>query len=327
MALMPSTRARTTVLAAACAGVALIGVAGSTGAVSAAPTTAAAHHAVAKKHAQPKVVAGSRYLALGDSVPFGFRGSNAIPTSHNNYSKPKTFVGYPEDIAKNLGLKVANLACPGETTSSLINPKRPSNGCENHFDTTTGKQVKGGYVTASPLHVKYADRTAKNGQLATAVKFLKAHHNVRLVSLMIGANDGFLCLTKDAVKAGSCNLATTVAKVSKNVGRIFKAIRNKAHYKGQIVLLSYYSTDYSDAAASGQSKLLNGALAGAAKPFNVKIANGFGAFRKAARQAKGNTCTAQLLTQLKTQPASCGVHPSVSGQALLAQAIEQRIRK
>ena len=321
MALMPSTRMRRSALAAACAGVTLISVAGLTGAIGAAATPLSTHHVVAKKAGQPKVVAGTRYLALGDSVPFGFRESNAIPTNKNNYSKPKTFVGYPEDVAKNLGLKVANLACPGETTSSLINPKKPSNGCENSFNGT--KQVKGGYATLNPLHVKYKDTTKKNGQLATAVKFLKAHKNVRLVSLMIGANDGFLCLEHGA----SCNLGAAVATISKNATHIFKTIRTKGHYKGQIVLVNYYSTDYSDAAATGQSKLLNSALLAAAKPFNVEVANSFGAFRKASLQAHGKTCTAQLLTQLKTTPASCGVHPSVSGQALLAQAVEQAIKK
>ena len=92
---------------------------------------AASHHVATNRATEKPVVAGSRYLALGDSVTFGYRESNAIPTSRNNYNKPKTFVGYPEVIQRALGLKVANLACPGETSASLINPKKPSNGCEN----------------------------------------------------------------------------------------------------------------------------------------------------------------------------------------------------
>jgi lysophospholipase L1-like esterase len=323
MALMPSTRARTTVLAAACAGVALVGVAGSTGAVMAAPTTMAAHHAVAKKHAQPKVVAGSRYLALGDSVAFGFREANAIPTNKNDYTKPKTFVGYPEDVARNLGLRVANLACPGESSGSLISPKRASNGCENHFNGT--KQVTGGYATAFPLHVKYADKTAKNGQLATGVKFLKAHHNVRLVSLMIGANDGFLCQEKTADHCVS-EFNATLAKIGKNVARILKAVRNSG-YHGQIVIAQYYSLDYGNAIDNFQAKGLNSAMQTAAKPFHVRVAHTFSMFRKAAQQAGGDTCKAQLLTQLKNGSTPCGVHPSVSGQALIAQAVEQAIKR
>jgi lysophospholipase L1-like esterase len=279
---------------------------------------------VTKQPAQPPVVAGSRYVALGDSVPFGFRELNAIPVAKNDYSKPATFIGFPEDVAKNLGLKVTNLACPGETTSSMINPQRPSNGCENHYDTLSKKQVKGGYIMSSPLHVKYKDTTAKNGQLATAVKYLTTHKDVRLVSLMIGANDGFLCL----VKGSACNLGATVAAIGTNVGRILKAIRTKGHYTGQIVLVTYYSTDYSSAATTGQSKLLNSALVSAAQPYKVKVANSLASFRKAAAQVRGNTCAAQLLTQLKNaDPTPCGVHPSVAGQALLAQTLEQAIKK
>jgi lysophospholipase L1-like esterase len=324
MAMMPSTRARKAALAAACAGVTLIGVAGSSGAVLAAPRPMAAHHAAVKKHAQPKVVAGSRYLALGDSVAFGFRESNAIPTNRNNYKLQKTFVGYPEDVASNLGLKVANLACPGETTGSLINPTRPSNGCEN--SPSAKGQVKSGYATNFPLHVKYADKTARNGQLATGIHFLKTHKNVRLVSLMIGANDGFLCQETTADHCAS-ELGAVLTKIGKNVTTMLKQIRGRAHYNGQIVIAQYYSIDYRSGLDNAQSQALNNAMQSAAKPFHVRIAHTFSLFRKAAAQAGGDTCAAQLLTQLKTTPASCGVHPSVSGQALIAQAVEQAVKK
>jgi lysophospholipase L1-like esterase len=322
MAMRPSTRARTTALVAACAGVTVFGVAVSTGSVLASASPAATHHVAAThrtaaKTAVKPVVVGSRYLALGDSVSFGYREPNAIPITKNNYKKVKTFVGFPEDVADNLGLKVANLACPGETTTSFIDPSKPSNGCENHYDATTGKQVNGGYRTAYKLHTSY-----HGAQLAYGVKYLKAHKNVRLVSLMIGANDGFLCLSNP-----KCQLLNAVAKIGKNVGTILKTIRTKAHYTGQIVLVNYYSTNYADPTATGESNLLNSTLETAAKPYHVTIANAFASFKKAAAQAHGDTCTAQLLTQLKTTPATCGVHPSVAGQALLAQTIEQAIKK
>ena len=62
----------------------------------------------------------------------------------------------------------------------------------------------------------------------------------------------------------------------------------------------------------------------AAKPFHVVMADGFAAFRAAARQSGGDSCKAGLLTQLTT--GGCGVHPSLAGQALLALAVEQAIR-
>ncbi|HEX3908847.1 MAG TPA: GDSL-type esterase/lipase family protein [Mycobacteriales bacterium] len=324
MALRPSTRARTAALGAACAGITLIGVAGSSGTMLASATPAASHHMVKKPAAQRPVVKGSGYLALGDSVTFGYRESNAIPTTRNNYNKPRTFVGYPEDIQRNLGLKVANLACPGETSASLINPKKPSNGCENSPSTTGQTPV--GYATNFPLHFKYKDTKASNGQLATAVRYLKAHPNTRLVSLMIGANDGFLCQEK----GGCTTLAefnAVLTKIGKNVTHTLKAIRNNAHYTGQIVIVQYYSLDYSNSTDTLQSNSLNGAMENAAKPFHVRIAKSFALFKKAAAQAGGDACKAQLLTQLKNGTTTCGVHPSVSGQALLAQAVEAAIKK
>jgi lysophospholipase L1-like esterase len=65
----------------------------------------------------------------------------------------------------------------------------------------------------------------------------------------------------------------------------------------------------------------------AAKPFNVKVAKTFALFKKAAAQAGGDTCGAQLLTQLKNGTTPCGVHPSVAGQALIAQAVERAVKK
>jgi lysophospholipase L1-like esterase len=177
-----------------------------------------------------------------------------------------------------------------------------------------------------PLHEKYKDKTSKNGQLATAVKYLKAHPNTRLVSLMIGANDAFLCQEK-----GGCTtlqeFGKVITRISKNVTHTLKTIRGKAHYTGQLVIVQYYSLDYSNSIDTLQSTSLNSAMESAAKPFHVRIANSFALFKKAAAQAGGDVCKAQLLTQLKDGMTPCGVHPSVSGQALLAQAVEAAIKK
>src|SRR5437588_139096 len=79
-------------------------------------------------HPQP-IVPGTRYLALGDSVTFGYMESNVVPAP--NYHNASSFLGYPEQFGAQLRVNVANAACPGETSSSLINPKAISNGCEN----------------------------------------------------------------------------------------------------------------------------------------------------------------------------------------------------
>jgi lysophospholipase L1-like esterase len=264
------------------------------------------------------VVAGSRYLALGDSISFGFREPTNLPAP--DYSKATNFAGWPEDVAKALGLKLTNAACPGETTSSLINKKAESNGCESHYDSTAGQQVVGGYRTVNPLHVSY-----RGSQLAFAESFLKQHPGTRLVSLMIGANDGFLCqkTTSDGCESEFFGLLT---KIHNNITTILKGIRGTG-YAGQIVLLTYYSSNYADNTTTGEIAVLNNSIVQAVKPYNVRIASGFDAFQAATQQNGGDACQAQLLTVLTNGDAPCGVHPSIQGQALLAQTVMARIKK
>jgi len=94
---------------------------------------------------------------------------------------------------------------------------------------------------------------------------------------------------------------------------------------GQIVIVNYYSLDYRSDAQNALSQALNHAVDAAAEPYHVTVADGFVMFQKAAEQAGGDTCGAGLLTVLAA--GGCGSHPSVAGQVLLAQAVEEAIRK
>src|SRR6202035_1442943 len=212
----------------------------------------------------PPVKAGSAYLALGDSVTFGYMESTVVPAP--NYHDASSFLGYPELLGQELHLTVANAACPGETSTSLINPSGPSNGCES-----APGSPHAGYRTAFPLHVKY-----KGSQLAYAVSYLKAHKDTRLVSLMIGANDLFRCQVTTKDGCTSASEQTAVFKtVASNVKKILSAIRNKPHYGGQLAILNYYSLNYTSAFITDIVKKLNQAVDGAAKNFHVEIASGF----------------------------------------------------
>jgi lysophospholipase L1-like esterase len=259
------------------------------------------------------VTPGSGYLALGDSVSFGYMESTVVPTP--DYADAASFDGYPEMLGSGLRLKVANLACPGETSSSLINPSAASNGCENAPSPTSPA-----YRKLFPLHVKYT-----GSQLSEAVKYLKSHSGVRLVSLMIGANDFYVC---EETTADQCtSLSEQVAllqKVEKNVHTIVGTIRTKAHYNGQIALVNYYSLDYASAAQNLLSKTLDQYMDRGADGYHVRIANGYKAFELAAAHSGDDPCTAGLLTQLST--GGCGIHPSTAGQALLASALQQTIK-
>ena len=295
---MAAMRTRRT--ARLCAAVVLLGVAFGIGAAS------------AQARSRP-VTPGSRYLALGDSVTFGYEEGSVTPKP--DYHNAASFLGYPEQLGAELKLRVANAACPGETSSSLINPSAPSNGCEN-----SPGAPHTGYRVAFPLHVKY-----KGSQLAYAVSYLKNHRGVRLVSLMIGANDLFLCqeTTKDACMAKSEQTAV-LTKLKHNVKRILSAVRSRANYNGQLVILNYYSLNYKSSFITGIVQALNGAVDAAAKPFGVQFASGFSEFKAGSQHSGLNPCTAGLLTQVGG--GKCGVHPSYAGQALLAQAVGKAIR-
>jgi len=142
-----------------------------------------------------------------------------------------------------------------------------------------------------------------------------------LVSLMIGANNLFVCEETTADHCASLiEQAGVIGTVSQNDKTILSAIRNKAHYGGQIALVNYYSTS---PALDSVTALGNSTIATTAKPFHVEIADAFDEFAAADAHSGGNPCTAGLLTQLST--GGCGVHPSYAGQALLAQALEKAI--
>jgi lysophospholipase L1-like esterase len=274
--------------------------------------------AAAKPKAAAKplpAVPGTRYLALGDSVTFGYMESNVVPAP--NYHNAASFFGYPELAGDALHLTVANAACSGETSSSLINPKAQSNGCEN-----SPGHPSVGYRTQFPLHVKY-----KGSQLAFALSYLKAHKNVSLVSLMIGANDFFVCQETEADGcATTAEQKAVAAKVTSNIHTILGSIRKKAHYKGQIAIVNYYSLNYAVPAVNAQSQLLNKVQDAAAKPYHVVIADGYGELQKGAAHFGGSTCQAGLITELNNTPGMCGIHPSYAGQSLLALALEKAIK-
>ena len=258
------------------------------------------------------VTPGSGYLALGDSVSFGYMEPTVVPAP--DYSDGASFVGYPQMLGSELGLKVANAACPGETSASLLNTGAQSNGCETNADGTT----TGAYRVAHPLHVKYS-----GSQMAYANTYLKRHPGVRLVTLMIGANDAFACETTTSDGCQS-ELPSVVTKITKNVHTILSTLRHKDHYNGQLVVVDYYSLNYASPVVNAQSQELNRAQAAGAKGLHVRFANAYATFANAAAHSGNDTCTAGLLTQLGA-PGTCGVHPSVAGQALLASTVENTI--
>ena len=76
-------------------------------------------------------------------------------------------VGWPDVVAQTLHLHDVNASCPGEATGGFISPTGIDNICRP-------------YKAAYPLHVHYTGT-----QLAFALSYLRAHLNVRLVTLPV----------------------------------------------------------------------------------------------------------------------------------------------
>jgi lysophospholipase L1-like esterase len=246
------------------------------------------------------------YLALGDSVPFGYRPPAVTPPT--DYLDADNFVGYPNLVAHRLHLRLTDAACPGETTASMITEGAQSNGCEN----SVGSPV--GYRTAYPLHTDY-----QGTQLGFAVRYLRQHRHTRLVTVMIGTNDLFVCQQVTADACTGPDFSATVGQVEHNLGTILQALRDAGHYRHRLVVVSYYSPDYGDAATTGSVQVLNAALARAAAAHRAVVADGFGAFQAASEPFGGDACAAGLLVELPT--GGCNVHPSAAGHRLLARAV------
>jgi lysophospholipase L1-like esterase len=244
-----------------------------------------------------------RYLALGDSVAFGYRPGAVTPPS--DYLNPAGFRGYAEKYAALRGLRLANASCPGETTASMLTPGAQSNGCENSLGSPAG------YRTAFPLHVAYPGT-----QIDYAVAFLRAHRDTRLVTLTIGANDLFLCQDTTPDHCTS-SFPAALDRLGRNLAAILGAVR--ANYHGDLVLVSYYSLDYRDAAQVTQVKALDALLSQVTRRYHGAVADGFTAFRLASLRSGGDPCAAGLLIALPG--GGCDVHPTAAGHRVLAAAL------
>ncbi len=255
--------------------------------------------------------ANGTYLALGDSVAFGYVPPQAVPAP--NYFDPRSFVGYPEDVARKLHIRVSNASCPGETTASFLVPGAQSNGCENSPGSSTG------YRTEYPLHVRY-----RGTQMRYALRYLATHRHTRLVTIDIGANDVFLCQETTADHCTSpAELEAVLKEIQANLTAIYTLIRDVAHYHGLLVALTYYSLSYSDQSEVAGTEALNSVIASVTEKFGGKVADGFAAFEGPSAAFKGSPCAAGLL--IKLPDGTCNIHPSPAGHLLLAQAIEDVI--
>jgi len=242
-----------------------------------------------------------RYLALGDSVSFGYDPSVLPPTTDK-------YTGYPEIVADALHLvqskKEVNASCPGQSSLSFQVAGVQDIGCE-------------GFKSAIGLHTSYPD-----SQLKFAVSELSSNKHIDLVTLSIGGDDLLLLQAQcsSAPDFAGCVLPALPAVLSSyrtNLTQILAAIRSK--YQGDLILVKYYSPS-ANPLFIGTVGALNDAMSQVGTQFGAKFADGFAAFQDASAKFAHDPCKAGLLAPGEAL-APCDVHPSAEGQRLLASTV------
>lgn len=250
-----------------------------------------------------------RAVVLGDSLAFAY-----IDSAGHEYVNSENFLGFADDLENALDIEAVDAGCPGEATSSFLSSTGADNGCRS-------------FRALFPLHVPYGST-----QLEFATQYLKLHPDVRLVTITLGADDGFL-LEKSC--AGQINPAACIeaglpgllATVEGNMQTVLADLRGTG-FGGAIVITNYYSLDYSDAAGTGLTALLNTAITAPAAGYGALVADLFTAFKNVAANPAfgGKTCNAGLLNASVHNQLLCDVHPSQSGHRLIAQTIARTVR-
>jgi len=228
----------------------------------------------------------ARYLSLGNSLAFGFQPD--LDFSH----------GYADDFMSNLsqhGVKhLANMGCPGETSSTFIN-----GGCPYPY------LRKYPYIGA---------------QLAAAVAYLKFYKGqVSPVTLDIGAND----LLPD-INTGNCTISASfnsdLAAVDANVHTILTqlqaAMTVNGHMTGDIVMMNYYDPYQNICPDTVPGiQMLNQHLAADVQGYGI-IVDVFDPFGGAG-VPNGNICTYTWMCSIFKD-----VHGTTRGYSVMAGAFE-----
>jgi lysophospholipase L1-like esterase len=159
-----------------------------------------------------------------------------------------------------------------------------------------------------------------------ALGFLKNHPETRLVTIDLGAND--VLLLEDRCSSDpaciSAGLPEVLSGVTANLETTLNNLRSTG-FHGKLVVVNYYSTDYSDPNVTFLFSSLNQSIAAAATQVGVPIADVFTSFQKAAAAAGGHTCNAGLLKASPASEFTCDIHPSQTGQQLIARTVRETL--
>jgi lysophospholipase L1-like esterase len=168
------------------------------------PAAAAGSHSRASSLVGPK----QHYLALGDSLAFGFQ-----PNGDFTHGYVPDF--FKQDLQKDGVKDFLNLGCPGETSTTFINGGCPA-------------------APSSPP------------QLASALAYLQANAGtVSPVTLDIGANDTLRDIDPTTCTINQSQFATDLATLHVNLTQVIlpqlrAALTVNGQLTGELVMVNYY---------------------------------------------------------------------------------------
>ena len=238
------------------------------------------------------------YLALGDSLAFGFQ----FATFNANFPTVPASIfstGYVDDLSDMLreirpGITTLNYGCPGETTDTFI-----QGGC---FYTAFG----------FPLHDPY-----EGAQLSAALAFLRAHRGqVSPITINLGTNDlnDLSALCGDDVSCYFANGPAVLDRIATNLHHILGELRAAAPDAEIITFTHYDVASLADPRLAQLNQAFNAAVASTAAASSVRVADVFGAFNNGPQPA-----TLCALTFICTPLQDS--HPSDAGYEVIARQI------
>ncbi len=247
--------------------------------------------AVSNGGTQPKWSTGLKqhYLALGDSLAFGVQPDGDFKHGYVN----NLFQELHEEGVKDF----TNLACPGETSSTLI---------------------KGGICAYSPF----------SSQLKAALAYLRANAgNVSPVTLDIGANEITPDTNPRTCKVNVKKFYTDLAALDANLTRVIlpklrAALTVNGRVTGKIVMMNYYDP-YQNICPNSvpYTQTLNKHLASDVKGFG-SIVNVFRAFG-GPKTPNPHICTHTWMCA--APPLGPNIHSTNKGYRVIADPFEEAI--
>lgn len=238
------------------------------------------------------------YLALGDSLAFGFQSFKfnanfpVVPASVFSTGYADYLGGMLQEIRP--GITTVNYGCPGETTTSFID-----GGCN---------------YTASgfPLHDPY-----EGSQLSAALAFLDAHRGqVSPITINLGTNDLIRLRTTcgDDVACYFTNGPAVLNTIATNLHYILSQLRAAAPDAEIITFTTYDVAFLLDVRLQQLVLALNAVVVSTAAQSSVRVADVFTAFNGGPQPA--TICALTLIcTPLQDS------HPSDLGYEVIARQI------